>query len=305
MNDDDAAERLVDPDVVVAVPVFNGEKYLDSALRSALAQSVPPRHVVVFDNCSTDGTIDIAREYLPDAGVNVASVNAGAVANFNRAVLETESTYFQWLAADDRLLPQYLEKCLAALSREPDAPAAIGGVRFIDPEGQILREQRFMELDSRGAGPRLRAFLRQKRWTEAYALYRRVELEASPMLAPEYAADVLLTWWFLLRGRLAVVDDIIWEYREYPEKTVVQMAQTLTPSAPGLQWRKVRLWRRLRAETRKEGVTGGVGRIARRELWLAIAHTTWRTHLAEDVLLWLDAHAHHLALLLRRAKGAR
>jgi glycosyltransferase involved in cell wall biosynthesis len=293
------------PDVVVAVPVFNGAAYLEAALSSALTQTVPARRVVVFDNCSTDNTVDIARALLPAGDIREAAKNAGAAVNFTRAVRETEGTYFQWLGADDRLLPGYIERCLAALASAPSAPAALAGVRYIDPSGRGLREQCFTALGLPEPGPRLRSFLRQPRWTEVYALYRREALEPSPLFRSEYATDVLLIWWFLLRGPFAVADEVLWEYREYPEKTVAQMARGLNPDASDIQWRKVRLWHRLWQETSVPGVLPSVRRTARRELMLAILGGAWRMHLAEDLLLWVDRRAPRLARTATRLARSR
>src|SRR4051812_47948448 len=92
--------------VSIAIPVFNGERYLRAALASVLAQTRPADEVLVMDNASTDRSREIAESLLPGA-VRTAETNRGAVANFNRAVQEASGEYFAWLAADDLLAPAF------------------------------------------------------------------------------------------------------------------------------------------------------------------------------------------------------
>jgi glycosyltransferase involved in cell wall biosynthesis len=271
------------PDVSVAIPVFDGADHLAEALDSVLSQSAALSEVRVLDNASTDGSVQIARSRIPDEAVVLSGENKGAAHNFNRAARTATGEYFAWVAADDRLHPRFVERCLSVLDEQPEAPACLTGIRFIGPDGSPHRLQTDLLLASGEPGVRLRSFLRRRRWTEFYCLYRRGRLLESPLVLPEYGADVLLTWWFLLRGPLAVTPEILLDYREYPAKTVAQTAHALDPHAPVVHWRKQVLWRRLRAMTYEAGVSPHVGRVARRELLLVIAHHAWWIHLAEDV----------------------
>lgn len=281
-----------EPDVTIALPVYNGERYLTESIQSALQQTVPIREVLVFDNASTDGTVSIARSLLPERTVFVADVNAGAVVNFNRAVAEATGRWFLWLAADDRLLPQYVEKCLLALAKQPDVPACLTGVRYIDADGVPGREQRGEELGAGDARTRLRSFLRRPRWTESYCLYRRDALLASPRFTADYGTDVLLTWWFLLRGPLAIVDEPLLEYRECAPKSEADMAESLLPGQDAEYWRMVKLWRRLWELCADAAIARRTRRVARIELILLVTSRTGVRHLRGDVTLRLaDAEA--------------
>jgi hypothetical protein len=96
------------------------------------------------------------------------------------------------------------------------------------------------------------------------------------MLGDEHGTDVLLTWWFLLRAPLVIVDEPLYEYREYPlasvEQATAKTSATLGRTGEASHWHKVRLWRRLRAMTRAPGIDSGTAKVARRELLLL---ATW------------------------------
>lgn len=271
----------------VAIPVYNGAAYLREAIESVLAQSEPAGEVRLFDNCSTDPTVEVALELLPPHAVVRRPVNLGAVENFNDSARSSSPSarYFAWLAADDRWHPQFLARCRELLEQNPARPACLTGIRFIDVDGNPVGSQTDAALGSPDPRQRLRSFLRRGRWTEFYCLYDRDALLASPMMVRDYGSDVLLTWWLLLRSPLAVTTELLLDYRVYPDKSVDEMATALDPRAPALQWRKLRMWSTLWRISGEPGLDAATRRLARRELVFALAHPTWMNHLAEDVLL--------------------
>lgn len=261
--------------VTIAIPVFNGADHVEGAISSALAQTVPV-DVRVFDNASTDETVKLAESLLSPDAVSSTPENLGAVENFNRAARETTGEFFAWLADDDRLRPEYVEVCLVALAANPDAPACVTGVQFTDSAGVPTRTHVDPNLASPDPRTRFRSYLRRRRWTEVYALYRRDWLGRSPLFSHEQGPDVLLTWWFLLRAPIAVVPDPLIEYREYPlasvDQSTAKTADAIAPGARRVHWHKARMWRRMWAMTLEPEVDRTTSRAARRELLLM---ATW------------------------------
>lgn len=276
--------------VTIAIPVYNGRQYLPEAISSAQRQTRPADELVVWDNASTDGTIDIARQMLSADQVQTSERNMGAVANFDRAALAATTDWFMWLASDDRLHPDYIRACLSAASAASGRPRAIlTGIQYIDADGNKTRTQVDPQLGDDRFAVRARHFLRKSRWTECYCLYRTVELQSSPLLAPEYGADVLLTWWFILRGPLLVVDVCLLEYREVAKRTVAEMAKSLMGSDHHQNWRKVRIYYRMWTMARDFDIPRSRTWIARREIFLAMFSTAAAGHLEEDFELRLMA----------------
>lgn len=52
-------------EVVTIIPVYNGANYLRHTLNSLAKQTWPPDRVIVIDDCSTDNTCDLVRNYQP------------------------------------------------------------------------------------------------------------------------------------------------------------------------------------------------------------------------------------------------
>lgn len=53
----------------VVIATYNGEKYLREQLNSLYAQTLLPDEVIAIDDCSTDGTVGILREYQSKYGL--------------------------------------------------------------------------------------------------------------------------------------------------------------------------------------------------------------------------------------------
>ena len=74
--------------VAVVMCTYNGEKYLRAQLDSIFAQTYPLSEVIVQDDCSTDSTVEILRDYAqrhPNLHVYVNNSNMGFNLNFKTA----------------------------------------------------------------------------------------------------------------------------------------------------------------------------------------------------------------------------
>src|SRR5205085_8833713 len=106
-------------DVCVALPVRNGELYFAEAIESVLAQGGVDLELAIYDNGSTDGSVELARRYLDDPRVSV-TVNERDLhfyGSLNRALAETSCRYLVPFASDDLMLPGNLARKVEALER--------------------------------------------------------------------------------------------------------------------------------------------------------------------------------------------
>jgi glycosyltransferase involved in cell wall biosynthesis len=114
------------PRVTVVTPFYNTARYLEQAIRSVLAQDYGNFEYILADNCSTDGSLEIARRYEqldPRIKVRTHDEFIGQDANYNRALryMAPDSVYCKIVQADDWIEPQCLTQMVAAGERHPSA----------------------------------------------------------------------------------------------------------------------------------------------------------------------------------------
>jgi glycosyltransferase involved in cell wall biosynthesis len=113
-----------DPLVSVVTPVHNGERYLRECIESVLAQTYTHWDYTIVDNCSTDGTLDIARAYAArDARIRIHEndtfVRVNESHNIALRQVSAASKYCKVVAADDWLFSDCLAKMVALAEAHP------------------------------------------------------------------------------------------------------------------------------------------------------------------------------------------
>ncbi|MBN1963885.1 MAG: glycosyltransferase family 2 protein, partial [Anaerolineae bacterium] len=126
------------PCVSIGLPVYNGETYLAAALDSILGQTFRDFELIIADNHSSDGTVDICRAYAAqDARVHlvVNEQNLGAAKNYNLVFDLARGKYFKWASHDDLIAPEFLARCVEALEADPAVVVAYPQTVLIDATG--------------------------------------------------------------------------------------------------------------------------------------------------------------------------
>jgi glycosyltransferase involved in cell wall biosynthesis len=212
------------PLVSVGVPVFNGEAFLEDAIRSVLAQTLGDLELILCDNASTDRTAEICRDYEGrDARVRYFRNprNLGAAANYNLAFSHARGRYFKWLAHDDRMLPSFLAKTRRILDERADAVLCNTVVSYIDSKGAHLGlyDTRLTGADSLSPSERFGCLvLRSHTCVDFFGLIRREALCGSLLHGTFHGADRALLAQLALRGRLIQLPAPLLAIREHPNR---------------------------------------------------------------------------------------
>lgn len=90
--------------ISILIPCFNAERWIAQAIQSALEQEVPEKEVIVVDDGSIDGSLDIIRSF-GDAVRWETGPNRGGNITRNRLLRLSRGEWLQYLDADDYLLP--------------------------------------------------------------------------------------------------------------------------------------------------------------------------------------------------------
>lgn len=112
----------------VYIPSYNQGAYLPQAIESILNQTLPADEIVIVDDASTDDSRAIAEVYqarFPDRIRLIGHTqNQGVAAARNTAMQAVTGDYITYLDADDRFLPDKLEREAARL-QAPDQPELV------------------------------------------------------------------------------------------------------------------------------------------------------------------------------------
>lgn len=105
------------PLVSINVITYNSSKFVLETLESAKAQTYQNIELIVSDDCSTDNTVEICKEWIQNnkdrfvrTELITAEKNTGIAANCNRAVKASRGEWIKGIAGDDILLPECIER---------------------------------------------------------------------------------------------------------------------------------------------------------------------------------------------------
>ncbi len=121
------------PKISIGVPVYNGADTIARALDSLLAQEFTDFELIISDNASTDGTLEIVRAYsATDQRIRLIEqpVNRGALANFAFVLNAAVGEYFVWAASDDIRSSDYLRVNYDFLVSHPEYVASTSPTVF-------------------------------------------------------------------------------------------------------------------------------------------------------------------------------
>ena len=116
--------------VTIAIPVFNGEKFLKEAIESALNQTVPADEILVFIHDTQDKSRIIAEEFLPKVRIVEENTNLNIGQAWNRLYEISQSDYVIMLHADDKLTKNAVQKIKNAINKNLDVGLIFGRSYF-------------------------------------------------------------------------------------------------------------------------------------------------------------------------------
>jgi GT2 family glycosyltransferase len=125
-------------DVAIIIVTWNCREFAIQCLRSLTAEPSAHRfHIVVVDNNSGDGVVDVIRSEFPDVDVRANMENVGFAAANNQAIRSTESSHVLLLNPDTSARPSAVD----ALADFLDADASVwaAGPTIVNADGTLQR----------------------------------------------------------------------------------------------------------------------------------------------------------------------
>ena len=125
-------KRMVDLSIIIVN--WNTSNLLFQCLESVYESTGRLNlEVIVVDNASTDGSVEMMRQEFPQVQIIANSKNVGFVRANNQAMANCQGRYMLLLNSDTRVLYGSLGKVVQSMDAHPRA--GIAGVRLLDPDG--------------------------------------------------------------------------------------------------------------------------------------------------------------------------
>ena len=223
------------PRVSVGIPVYNGEKFIGTAIESVLTQTWADFELYVIDDASTDGTLDRVRRFNdPRLRIIINETNVGHEGNWNRVVREARGEFIKLLPCDDVLHPDCLRKQVEIFDNPANSSVVLTccSRNIIDTNGRILIKRSFRNRRGRIQG--LRAVRESVRSGtnligEPGAVLMKSDILPRAGLfsaANFYVIDLDLWARILLYGDLFVLPESLCSFRVAPGSASIRVAST-------------------------------------------------------------------------------
>lgn len=205
------------------MPVYNGEKFIKSAIDSIINQTFSNFELIISDNASTDLTSEICLEYArrdPRIRYYKNEKNIGAPNNYNRVFHLSTGEYFKWAAYDDVLAPEFLGKCVTVLDEDSSIVGCHCKTGRIDQNGNFLgyyNKGLLGNIDSPKPHQRFRDLIGLYYTTTPFhGVYRRSQFAKSQLHGSYIGADRNLVAELSLMGRIHQIPETLFFWREHP-----------------------------------------------------------------------------------------
>lgn len=130
-----------EPLLSVITPSLNNATYIRQTIESVLNQDYPHIEHLVIDGGSTDGTVDILREYgcrYPDRFRWVSEPDDGQSDALNKGISLARGEYIAWQNADDYYVPNVFAEPIVYLNAHPEVAMVFSQGLTVDATGTIV-----------------------------------------------------------------------------------------------------------------------------------------------------------------------
>jgi glycosyltransferase involved in cell wall biosynthesis len=111
---------MTKPLVSICIPTYNGAQYINKCIESCLQQTYTNFEIIICDDCSTDNTLTLIKEFTQKDNrikFHQNTSNLGLVSNWNATLSYAQGEYIKWLFQDDWMEPNAIEEFVAAANK--------------------------------------------------------------------------------------------------------------------------------------------------------------------------------------------
>lgn len=220
------------PVISVALGTHNGARYLREQLGSILAQSHPVAEIVLSDDASGDGTVELAEQVVtehrstdattPALVVRRNPVALGVTGNFEQALRAASGDLVALSDQDDVWHPDRVERAVAEFAARPGLDLVAAEARLVDeagaPLGSTLLETLGVDDATRASLATDAAFaqlLKRNVLTGATMMASRALVERAAPFPASWVHDEWLAVVASVGGGIAVIAEPLIDYRQH------------------------------------------------------------------------------------------
>lgn len=138
------------PLVSIILPTYNGSRYIRTSIDSCLGQTYQHFELIVVDDCSSDNTASIVKEYTEkDSRVKYIKneTNKKLPLSLNTGFAAARGELFTWTSDDNYYTPNAIEVMVQALQQHPQTGLVYTNYKTIDDDGNITGEKIFGDVN--------------------------------------------------------------------------------------------------------------------------------------------------------------
>lgn len=222
------------PHISVALCTYNGEKYLPYQLESIASQTQAIDELVVFDDGSSDKSIEILQAFkqkVPfDVHIHQNEKNVGSSKNFELCVQACQGDLIFLSDQDDLWLPHKVETLVRYFKNYPEIDAVFSNAIMIDRSGKPTGKTSFEQIEFIEplqelwkSGHAFDILLKGYVVTGATLAIRsqvKAEVFPTPHIIPELIHDGWIALYLAMTNRIAFVKEALIQYREHESQQV-------------------------------------------------------------------------------------
>lgn len=125
------------PKISIVTPSFNQAQYLEETIRSVILQGYPNLEYIIIDGGSTDGSVEIIKEYEPWLTYWVSEPDRGQSHAINKGFERSTGDIMTWLNSDDYYLPNVFRLIAETFSQNQTMWVA-GACFYLYPDGKLV-----------------------------------------------------------------------------------------------------------------------------------------------------------------------
>lgn len=127
------------PFVTIGIPVYNCQEHIALAIRSVLNQTYTNFELIITDDGSTDGTLDILKQFEdPRISLVADGKNCGISYRLNQQIDMAKGKYFVRMDGDDIMFPYRIEKQISYLEKHTEIDVVGSSAVIIGNNNEIL-----------------------------------------------------------------------------------------------------------------------------------------------------------------------